>query len=79
MATKKANKEATFEQDLDRIEKLVTDMQEKDIEQTVDLYAEAMQLIIKCKKKLDGFKAKLQMIEGEDVKEIKNDDTESDE
>ena len=78
MATKKSNKETTFEQDLDRIEKLVTDMQEKDIEQTVDLYAEAMQLIIKCKKKLDGFKTKLQMIEDENVTDIEDNDTQND-
>lgn len=56
------NKDSTFEQDIERIEKLLVDMRDSDLNKTVDTYIEAKKLIEKCQKKLSSYRAKLEQI-----------------
>ena len=62
MARKKVVTETTFEQDIAKIEELVSQMRAQDLDATVDSYIEAMKLILKCKNLLEGYRLRVESI-----------------
>lgn len=64
MANEKKEQELSFEQALERLEKIVAQLENGDVplEQAIDLYQEGMNLSSLCNSKLKQVEAKIEML-----------------
>ena len=61
-----ANKEASFEEQLKELERIIEQMDQSDtpLEKSIELYERGMELKKSCEKLLEGYERRIQKVEG---------------
>ncbi|MCH4207879.1 MAG: exodeoxyribonuclease VII small subunit [Solobacterium sp.] len=59
-----AKKEKTFEENMDRLEEIISELEQntKPLDETIGLFEEGLSLVKVCDEKLKGFEAKVEEI-----------------